>query len=229
MPGPSRVPRPDLTDSEVSLNMSSMRVAASLTIQLLFAAAVPIALGATGQPPSTFQTINFGAIVTLSGHSAGASAGTRAVVVSRPCGFKAFVTVATLKLGSNGSFSYKAGPTLNTVYRVLIGDLDAVNLSVRVRPSIKLSAVAGARYRVEVTTGNGAGLNKRTVTLQRKQPNGRWKPAGVVRLRLISRPDQIYAVAAGTGIAAGTGSVRAALSTAQAAPCFAAAVSPALG
>jgi hypothetical protein len=74
-----------------------------------------------------------------------------------------------------------------------------------------------------VTTGNGAGLGGRTVSLEQKSLKGRWTKVGTVKLKLISSPDQINAVAAGLGSVrlTGRGPVRASLPAKQAAPCFA--------
>jgi hypothetical protein len=147
-------------------------------------------------------------------------------VLSKPCGFGSFVTVAMPDIASDGMVRYTTGPTLNTSYRVLIADRQVVTLNVRVQPRITLIH-AGRQYKVEVTTGNGAGLAGRVVSLEQKAANGRWKKVGSIKLKLTSRPDQIDAVAGGLGNArlSGRGPVRASLVATQAAPCFAPAAS----
>jgi hypothetical protein len=203
-----------------------------LVIAALAAAALSTSAAIAAPPdapaPRTVQTVNFGQGVTMSAKSPVNEPNLKADVYARACGFDAFVQVATATVRADGTFIYKTSPTLNTLYMVLIRDRQVVNLSVRVRPAVRLRQLTGNRYRVEVTTGNGSGLDKRTVALQRKFGN-RWKPVGTVTLKLISPVDAIDAVAAGNGAARGSGPIRAALSKAQAAPCFAPTASAPLG
>ena len=208
--------------------MGAMRTGVGFAVLVAAFVAVSVAIAAEPAPaPLKVQTIAYGKAVTMVAKSpAGVTGFPNGMVMSKPCGFDSFVTVATPDLRSDGTLHYSTGPTLNTSYRVLIADRQVVTLNVRVQPLIKLSHV-GRQYKAEVTTGNGAGLAGRVVTLEQKAANGRWKKVGTIKLKLASRPDQIDAVAAGLGNArlSGHGPVRASLAKAQAAPCFAPAAS----
>lgn len=195
-------------------------------LPLLVAGAVASA-GFAAEPakaPLEIRTVTYGTNVTLTAKSP-VDSGARAIVLGQACGFHQFVTLTSKHLGPRASFSYVIAPTLTTSYRVLIADRQVVTLTVRVRPAIKITRVTGNRYRVELVTGNGSGLGGRLVTLQRRTPSGSWANAGTVHLKLVSRVDEINAVAAGTGVARRAGKVRAVLSARQAAPCFAATIS----
>ena len=150
-------------------------------------------------------------------------------MLSKPCGFKTFVTLAKPPFPKSGTFTYSIAPTLGTQFLVLIADRHVVELTVRVQPRITLTRT-GNQYKVEVTTGNGAGLGGRTAVLEQKSASGGWKRVGTTKLKLTSQPDQIDAVAGGLARATlkGSGPVRARISAAQAAPCFAPVASPPL-
>jgi hypothetical protein len=194
---------------------------------VVFGLVVSAALAAPpAKVPLTVRTVTYGEGVTLTATSPVADPGARAIVLSRPCGFNAFTTVLSRSVPPQGKFAYSIQPTLNTLYRVSIADREVVNLSVRVRPQLKLTRISGNRYRAEVTTANGSGLGGHSVFLQRRSAMGGWTTVGSVHLKLISRSDQIDAVAAGTGTAVGKGPVRAVLTSPQAAPCFAGTASP---
>lgn len=208
-----------------------MRTGVGIALLVGLSCLASVALAAPPPPaPATLKTILFGKSVTLTAKTPADVVGTpQAIVMAKACGFKDWVEVARPKMAVGGTLRYTTGPTLNTLYRVLINDRQVVTLTVRVQPLIKV-VHAGGKYAVTVTTGNGAGLGGRTVSLEQKSLKGRWTKVGTVRLKLVSRPDQIEAVAAGTGGArlTGRGPVRASLPAKQAAPCFAPVVSPPL-
>lgn len=199
-----------------------MRVAVATLIFVVTGFGAALALAAP--PPTvalTTRTIAFGDAVTLTGKSPVGFKVQSANVLSRPCHITDFSGIAAPPIGADGTFKFRAGPTLNTLYRVVIADRTVVNLSVLVKPAITIRRVSSTMFHVEVTTGNGAGLDKKTIQLQQRSGKA-WRKVGSIKLKLISRPDQIEAVAAGDGKAAlrGTGAVRAFLPVAQAKPCF---------
>ena len=106
---------------------------------------------------------------------------------------------------------------------MLIADREVLNVNVRVQPAIAIRRVSCKTFHVEVTTGNGAGLCKRNVLQQQRSAAGKWRTVRSVRLKLISKPTDIDAVAAGNGKAAtcGSGRVRAMRTAVQARPCLA--------
>lgn len=199
---------------------------AGVTALAFAVAGTAAALAVAAPPPKAplvTRTIAFGASITVTGKSPVRFAvqHPKANVFSRPCQITDFSEIATPPIAENGTFTFRTGPTLNTVYRVLIADREVVNLSVLVKPGITIRRVSGSRFHVEVTTGNGAGLDKKTVRLQQRAGKT-WRTAGSITLKLISRPDEVEAVAAGDGTASlrGAGAVRAFLPAAQAKPCF---------
>jgi hypothetical protein len=194
---------------------------------LVLAAAGVAASGALARPSATPTTtsIDYGKSVTLTATAPqGAEGATSAMILGKPCAITKFVTVATPPL-RNGKLSFTIGPTMNTIYRVLIFDRPVVTLNVRVRPVIKLERGAGGRFGVTVVTGNGMGLGGKKIVLER-QRGKRWRAVRTVRLKLTSSPGQIDAVAQGSAVVGGSGPVRAVLTAAQAKPCFAPATSP---
>ena len=208
-----------------------MRTGLGFALLIVLSFATSVALAAPPLPAkATVRTIAFGKSVTMTAKTPADVIGTpHAIVLSKACGFTDWAEVARPTMRAGGTLVYTTGPTLNTLYKVLINDRQVVTLTVRVQPLIKV-VHAGKKYAVTVTTGNGAGLGGRTVSLEQKSLKGRWTKVGTVRLKLVSRPDQIEAVAAGTGSArlTGRGPVRASLPAKQAAPCFAPVVSPPL-
>jgi hypothetical protein len=204
--------------------MAVMRTGVSWAAFLALGVGVSVAAAASpAKAPLTTRTVNFGQSLTLKAKSSLDAAPPNADVLSRPCGFTAFSSVASPKLAADGSVAYRASPTLNTLFRVLIADREVLNVNVLVRPAITIRRVSGKTFHVEVTTGNGAGLGKHTVLLQQRSAAGKWSTVGSVRLKLISKPADIHAVAVGNGKAAtrGSGRVRAMLTEVQARPCFA--------
>jgi hypothetical protein len=201
-----------------------MRTGVGLALFVVLSCLAPLALAAPAPTaPATLKTILFGKSVTMKAKKPTDVGGTPlALVLAKACGFKDWAEVAMPKVPASGTLLYTTGPTLNTLYRVMIADRVVVNLTVHVQPLITLLH-AGSKYSVNVTTGNGAGLGGRTVSLEQKSLKGRWTKVGTVKLKLISRPDQINAVATGLGSVrlTGRGPVRASLPAKQAAPCFA--------
>jgi hypothetical protein len=197
---------------------------AGVAMLVLAAAAVSAALAVAAPPqkaPLTTRTIVYGSAITLTGKSPVSFKVPNADVLSRPCRVTEFSNIARPAIAASGRFTFRSGPTLNTAFRVLIADREVLNVSVLVKPAITIRRAAGGMFHVEVTTGNGAGLGGRSVLLQ-QQSGKAWRRVGSVKLKLISRPDQIDAVAAGDGTASlqGAGRVRAFLTAHQARPCF---------
>lgn len=199
-------------------------------VMLVLAAAGLSAAIAVAAPPRTAKlttrTVVYGSAVTLTGKSPVSFKVPSADVLSRPCGITTFSDIAHPAIAADGTFRFRSGPTLNTLYQVLIADRQVLNVSVLVKPAITIRPAASGMFHVEVTTGNGAGLGGKSVLLQ-QQSGKAWRTVGSIKLKLISRPDQIDAVAAGDGKASlqGAGRVRAFLNARQAKPCFASSAS----
>lgn len=179
---------------------------------------------ALGYRAPVVRTVSYGGAVKLSAQSP-VSTRAQAIVLSRPCGFSQFTTLTVRMLGPRAEFSYSIAPALNTTYKVLIADREVVDMTVRVRPQLTVRRLTGNRYQVQVTTGNGKGLGGHSVLLERRSANGSWHTVGEANLKLVSRPDQVNAVASGSGRAPGKGPVRAVLTTGQAGSCFTSAAS----
>ena len=78
--------------------------------------------------------IVYGQEVTLSGKIPVARAGQKVVVRARACSFLGVVPVRTLRTRKNGSFSFRLGPTLRTVYSVAWGKRVSRQVAVGVAP-----------------------------------------------------------------------------------------------
>lgn len=202
-----------------------------VTLVLAATGLAPVSAGAAPPPaaPLTTRTITYGSPVTLTAKSPVSFKVQKADVLSKPCRITQFTDIAQPPIASDGTFTFRAGPTLNTVYRVLIADRQVLNVSVFVRPAITIRRVSGSLFHVEATTGNGAGLRGKTILLQQQLNRRSWRTVGSVKLKLISSAGAIDAVAAGNGRASlrGTGPVRAFLPVGQAKPCFASSASAA--
>lgn len=200
-----------------------MRIAATT---LALAAVGLSAASALAGPPPSIRTISYGGAITFTAKSPVSFPVQKADVFSRPCRITQFAGVGSPAIGADGTFTFRAGPTLNTRYRILVADREVLNVDVLVKPVVTIRRVDATRFHVEVTTGNGAGLDRKTILLQQRSGKA-WRRVGSVKLKLTSRPDQIDAVASGDGKAAlrGSGAVRAFLPAAQAKPCFTASAS----
>ena len=84
------------------------------------------------------RTIAYGQAITVTGRAPVANPGPWAIVLSRSCGFSSFKTVATPRFRADGTFTFRTGPTLNTLLKVLVADRQVVNLDVRVQPLLDL-------------------------------------------------------------------------------------------
>lgn len=198
---------------------------------ILFTALAAVVFASTAFAASrrATATVEYGKTVTLRAKvpGVGGIGALKVTVVSKSCAFTGFVDVGTPRVSLKGTVAYRVEPTMNTIYKVLVLKNQALSIvKVRVRPVIALTRLAGGKIRVTATTGNGNGLAGKQVALQQKQGLKRWKTVRAVRLKLISRPDQINAVAAGSTVFRGAGRIRAVLTAAQAKPCFAPAKSP---
>lgn len=110
--------------------------------------------------------------VSLSGMVAGAHAGVRVSVLARPAGNSAFVAVANVSTVANGSWTYRAAPTVTTAYRASAPAGSSDTVTVDVSPAITIRRITRARLLIQVVASTA--LGGKTVTLQRLTAGGRW-------------------------------------------------------
>ena len=178
------------------------------------------------------RTITYGDQITLSGTVPAAERGKSISIMAQSCSFTGFAQVAQETATSNGSYSYRTGPTLATDYSVRTGDTEIFGLSVRVHPQLALVKVGPRRLRADVTTAGGTSLAGKPVVLeQARSSHGPWKPISSKAMRLTSSPTAMNAVSSATFVTSVPlpAYLRARLAPSSGAPCYLGAASPALG
>ena len=178
------------------------------------------------------RAITYGDQITLSGTVPAAERGKSISIMAHSCSFNGFAQVAQELAASNGSYSYRTGPTLATDYSVRVGDIEIFGLSVRVHPQLALVKVGPRHLRVDVTTAGGTSLAGKPVVLE-KAPSSRgpWKPLSSKAMRLTTTPTALNAVSSATFVTSVPLStyLRARLAPRSGAPCYLGAASAALG
>ena len=111
--------------------------------------------------------------VSLSGVVAGAKAGARVSVLAQPAGNSAFVAVATVSTTANGSWTYRATPTITTAYRASAAAGVSQTVTIDVSPAITIRRITRARLLIQVIASSS--LDGKTVILQRLSSGGRWR------------------------------------------------------
>ena len=178
------------------------------------------------------KTITYGEEITLSGTVPAAERGKPISIMAHSCSFIGFAQVAQEKAASNGSYSYRTGPTLATDYSVRAGDTEILRLSIRVHPQLALVKLGRQRLRVDVTTAGGTSLAGKPVVLEKAaSSHGPWKPLSSEAMRLTTSPTAMNAVSSAMFVTRlpAPAYLRARLAPSSGAPCYLGAVSSALG
>lgn len=92
----------------------------------------------------------YGRKVSLSGALASQQAGESLQIFAQQCGEASATRVATVTTTTGGAFSYQAQPLKNTVYTVKFKNLTSRDVTVKVRPRLRLGKVAAHRYSLRV-------------------------------------------------------------------------------
>jgi hypothetical protein len=122
------------TSASISHQSSAIRSASSVQVTLNASASV----------------VNYGASVTLTGNVAGSS-GDTVTILARPGIARSAQALATTTTDSNGNFSKTVLPRMKTVYAARALGAQSQNISVNVRPLLRIRHMVGHRLSVQLT------------------------------------------------------------------------------
>jgi hypothetical protein len=204
-------------------------LAAILTAAALAAGATAAVLATTLTLTATPTTVAYGKSVALNGVLSTHRANQNVKVNATECGQTASKTVATVKTNSTGAYTLAAMPTINTTYQSTQKNTKSPTVAVTVAPLVKLQRVKRGSYTVSVTSA--ADLKGKAILFQRySKKRKRWVQVKRVLLTTTTpgtKPTMVSSVGFNAKVAKGL-RVRAAISKAQAAPCYVAAASNSL-
>ena len=109
-------------------------------------------------------TTNFLAPVNLTGFVSTQEANESVVVNSQECGKTTFTRVGAATTTAGGNWTFGVKPTINTVYQARWRTNDSSTVTVKVRPTIRLTRV-GSRFRARVTAAQS--FTGKAIFLQR--------------------------------------------------------------
>lgn len=201
-------------------------LAAILTAATLAGAATAAGVATTLTLTAAPISAAYGKAVVLSGVLSTHRANQNVKVNATECGQSASKTLATVKTNSTGAYTTPATPTVNTTYQATQKNTKSPTVAVTVSPAVKLQRLKRGSYVISVTSAMD--LKGKAVLFQRySKLRKRW--VQVKRLLLTTttpgtKPTMVSSVAFNAKVAKGI-RVRAAISKAQAAPCYIAATS----
>jgi len=171
-------------------------------IALLLATGVGAVAVSAAAAPAVALKVSPGAIVygqeiLLNGKIPVARGGQKVIVRAHTCRFTKAVPVRTLKTRKNGSFSFRIGPTLRTVYSVAWGARVSRKVTVGVAPQMSLTKAGVGTYAISVSAGGGSTFEGMLAQLQRAVGH-KWRTVGTASLKLVSSPTALTAVSSGT-------------------------------
>jgi hypothetical protein len=195
----------------------------------LAAAATAATLATTLTLTATPTSIAYGKAVALNGVLSTKRANQNVKVNATECGQNTSKTVGTVKTNSTGAYTMNVTPILNTSYQATQKNTKSPAVAVTVAPVLKLVKVRRGSYTVSVTSA--VDLKGKAVLFQRySRLKKRWVQVKRVVLTT-STPGTKPTIVTSVGFNAKApkrARVRAALSKAQAAPCYVAAKSNSL-
>jgi plastocyanin len=145
---------------------ASPAIQGSLTVT---APAPPATLTLFAQP----DTATYAGKVILTGELSTKKAGENVVVLATPCGRSETTKAATMQTTSGGEYTIGLRTAANTVYTVQSGAVKSQEVSVQVRPRLRLGRVGAHRYSLRVFAGQR--FAGRSATFQRYDAGrGRW-------------------------------------------------------
>jgi hypothetical protein len=199
---------------------------AILTGAALAAGATAAVLATTLTLTATPTTLAYGKSVALTGVLSTHRANQNVKVNATECGQTASKTIGTVKTNSTGAYTMAATPTVNTSYQATQKSTKSPAVAVTVAPALKLVRVKRGSYTVSVTSA--VDLKGKAVLFQRySKIRKRWVQVKRVLLTTTTagtKPTMVSSVGFNAKVAKGI-RVRAAISKAQAAPCYVAAKS----
>jgi plastocyanin len=181
-------------------------------------------------PPETLtlfaepQIVTYGSRVTLTGELSSKKAGEDVIVLATPCGRSEPTKAMTVQTTSGGEYTAGLRTARNTVYTVQVKNTTSEEVSVEVRPRVRLGRVAAHRYSLRVFAAQR--FAGKYATFQRYN-GSRWVSIKRVRLHSNSTnilPTVISSVAFRSALRPRT-KVRAVLPQSQAGSCYLASTS----
>jgi plastocyanin len=144
-----------------------------------------IVVQARPQPPTatlavSSSTVTYGSVIRLSGAVSTAKANETVTVFARKFGQVSPVQVANVLTVAGGGWAYDAAPDMLTAYSVRYRDFHSSEVTVLVRPRVRL--IGGSRTHFVIRVLASQGFAGKLVILQRKNARGSW--VGVRRVRL---------------------------------------------
>jgi len=186
------------------------------------ATAAVLALTLTATPTA----VAYGKASTLNGVLSTHKANQTVKVDATECGTTSSKTVGTVKTNATGAYTMAVTPIANTTYQATQKNTKSPAVAVTVTPVVKLQRVRRGSYAVSVTSA--IDFKGKAILFQRySKLRKRWVQVKRVLLATTTpgtKPTMVSSAAFKAKVAKGL-RVRAALSKAQAAPCYIAATS----
>ena len=204
-----------------------MKILATIVVGAALAAAATAApLATTLTLTATPTTVTYGKAVALSGVLSTHRANQTVKVAGTECGTNAAKGVANVKTNATGAYTTSVTTIVNTTYQASQKNTKSPTVVVSVKPVLKLVRASRGSYTVSVTSA--LDLKGKTILFQRySKTRKRWVQVKKVVLATTTpgtKPTVVSSAAFKAKVALRV-RVRAALSKAQAAPCYVAATS----
>ena len=197
-----------------------------VTAAALAGAATAATLATTLTLTATPTSVAYGKTVALNGVLSTHKANQNVKVNATECGQTVSKTVGTVKTNATGAYTLTVTPTVNTTYQATQKATKSPVVAVGVAPLVKLVRVKRGSYTVSVTSA--VDLKGKAILFQRySKKRKRWVQVKRVLLTTTTpgtKPTMVSSAAFTARVARRT-RVRAAISKAQAAPCYVAAKS----
>jgi hypothetical protein len=152
--------------------------------------AIPLAAARPGAPPALSLSVSsdkvlYGQSVTLSGRLAGAADAGRVVVIDAwAYGESTPQRLAAVTTDAHGFWTFKARPTIETIYQANAATTMSRRLTIGVAPKISVAKLANGHLRVRVSAGRS--FDRRFVQLQSQNADGTWTTVDRKRLSAAS-------------------------------------------
>jgi len=204
-----------------------MKILTTIVVGAALAAAATAApLATTLTLTATPTSVAYGKAVTLNGVLSTHRANQNVKVNATECGQNTSKTLGTVKTNTTGAYTMAATPIINTTYQATQKTTKSPAVAVSVAPVLKLVRVRRGSYTVSVTSA--LDLKGKAILFQRyAKVRKRWVQVKRVLLTTTTpgtKPTMVSSAGFKAKVALRV-RVRAALSKAQAAPCYVAAFS----
>jgi hypothetical protein len=156
---------------------------------------------------STAQDL-YGVPVTLSGKISTAQAGQTVTIAAQPYGTPKLDKLGTASTASDGSWSFKTKPSIQTAYQAQWNGANSATVTVGVKPLVTFHVITGGRFSTKVAAGRS--FAGKLVQLQRRSRFGQW--VTLKRVKLGSSSNAIFRAV----VPKGTSTLRMAFSVNQA-------------